>query len=204
MARVAAVLGDEFTDAMDDALISGDDDASQSAGEDPRGDYVAWAQAVKRFGGVVTAFPFHMQGTVPTTSMWDMPWNPSTATATGDLYGVPAAMYPVTFVFPNAPDATLNPAFHRQPDAFSGNGRNVYYIAPMTVLRYAAGDASWFRVATGTQTGMNAPQSNPSEPPPPNPDWYNKLLDSLKAGGWILAALLGLVVVSYLPRGRGE
>lgn len=153
---------------------------------DPRGAYLAWAAAAKAAGGVVAAAPVS---------------NGNYITA-----GMAAVRYPVA-VIASAPGGQLNPVFHRWPDLWTGNGAYGWYRAPDSVLAYTNPKRSFWDIGSwfnpdATDAPINQPQTVPGEPPPTNPKWYDNLGDYLKYGAWIAGGLVGLGLLSYLPRGR--
>lgn len=181
-----AVLGniddpfaDDFDVVVDDVETFGAD-----ASEPGRAAYVTWAAAVKRYGGVVATAP----------------------SSTGQIAaGVAAARYPVAVVS-LAPSGELNPIFHRWPDLWTGNGAYAWYRAPDSVLVYTNPKpfslwdvGTWFGSSAPTIT---TPQTVPGEPPPGSPHWYDDIKDVVKIGGLIVAGLVVLNVLSYLPRRR--
>jgi hypothetical protein len=122
-----------------------------------RSAYTAWAAAVKASGGVVTVAP-HMNG------------NP------------PAARFPVSAVYPNAPDNTLGPGFNRAPDDWSDSGLYAYFVAPTDAQLYA-------------DTGMLQAGQVPGEATG-NPAWLDALRDAGKqiAIGVGVALVVGIIV----------
>jgi len=104
-ARAIAALG-----SLDDPIA---DDFDSEAVNDPRADYVAWAAAVKKYGGYLTTMPHVNKGAA-------------------------AAAYPVDVIYP-PPDYSLNPIFHHAPDDWSADSSTGYYRAPQSVLMYTTG-----------------------------------------------------------------
>lgn len=181
---LAYALGDASTDPL---WIDGDNfDADVVSSGDPRTDYLAWAAAVKNYGGVVTTAPHLLsQGTA----------DPSSGQMLGAGAALAAARYPVAFVFPHAPATDLNPLFKKQPDDWSDDGKYAYYVAPDKVQGY---------VDTNTGGQITAPQSVPGEPPPPDPTWYADLKTYAKLGGLALGAILFFDFLHTLPRPNGR
>jgi hypothetical protein len=173
-------------------------DLSDGSSSDPRAAYLAWAAAVKLYGGVVTAFPFHtgagLSSAAPGTYAYD--------SSGVDDYGYPAARYPVAVIYP-APSYSLNPIFHTQPNGWTADSAYGYFLAPQSVIDYAAGGGDLFAGLIPTTSGMLTSQAVPGESPVVNPTWYDNLLTGVKAAEWIIGAIALLGVLSYLPRRRG-
>lgn len=127
---------------------------------DLRGSYVAWAQAVKAAGGTVTDDP-NLAGNIP------------------------AARYPVSVVFPNAPTTDLGPGFTRLPDTFAASGQFVYYDAPSDAQAYADTQMLTAGVVPGEATG--------------NPAWYDFLKDF---GKQVAIGVAVAVALAYVLRSR--
>lgn len=125
---------------------------------DLRGNYVQWAAAVTAMGGVVTDAP-HVAGNVP------------------------AARFPVSVVFPDAPLTNLGPGFTRQPDDWADSGQFVYYLAPTDAQAYADSQMLQAGEVPGEYTG--------------NPAWYDA------AKGIVKEIAVGTIVaigVAYVLR----
>lgn len=129
---------------------------------DLRGSYVAWANAVQQMGGVVTNDP-NMAGNIP------------------------AARFPVSVVFPNAPATDLGPGFTRLPDDWAMSGAYVYYLAPSDAQAYADTQMLVAGSVPGEATG--------------NPAWYDMLKD---AGKQILIGVGVALVIAAVIKHKGR
>lgn len=156
--------------------------------DDPRSAYVAWAAAVKQYGGAITNAP-HVTDAIAV----ELGILPGDAFGQGSDTPVVAARYPRAFVFPKLPSNALNPVFHRLPDDMSNDGAYAYYVAPAAVQEYGAPSGSG---------GITTPQSVPGEPSPPKPEWYDNLLKYAKYAGFAVGAVAVLDLLSFLPRRR--
>lgn len=152
-----ARLGDE-SNFMDQDFDADNGDGTSS---DPRAAYLAWAAAVKQYGGVVVTYPVHTTAGGAMESL--------------DAYGAPAARYPSSVIFPPPLNARSS-LFSRDPDSYTSDGNYGYYIAPDAVLSY------WLN------GGIISSQAVPGEQAPGMPDWFNNLTSSLKVGAVVVAA----------------
>lgn len=118
--------------------------------------YTQWAAQVKASGGVVTDAP-HVGGNVP------------------------AARFPLSQVYPNAPDTTLGPGFTRPPDDWADSGGFVYYLAPTDAQAFA-------------DTQMLAAGSVPGEATG-NPAWYDALRETGKQIAIGVAVAIGVSIL---------
>lgn len=172
--RVATVLG-----AADDGDVEPTNDG--------HADYVAWAAAVKRYGGIVAAAPAA-----------------SETIAAGDA----AARYPRSVIAPG-PTYELSALFKHWPDLWTGNSDYGWYRAPASVLAYTNGKPrSFWDVNTwlggGATSPITDPQTVPGETAPKNPDWYEQILTLAKFAPYVVGGLIVLQLLNALPRGRRE